>query len=168
MQFTSKLTKEDMREFRRMTGSDSYILLFVVYPIGMIFSLLRLWRVTLAFLTRTPSELPYFVLGWIVAIGFIPWTWFYRGQQQAKELDRQNATRPDTMTFTDTGLNCDGPAEATALMPWRQFTSWREGKNVFLLKSGVGKSYAILPVSQVSDREPIRQFLKSHIVPLTR
>jgi len=72
------------------------------------------------------------------------------------------------MTFTDAGLSCDGPAGATALLPWQHFQSWREGKRVFLLKSGVGKSYAILPVSQISDREPNRQFLKSYIAPISR
>jgi hypothetical protein len=168
LQFTSKLTKEDYNEFRKMSGADSNLVLLVFYPIGMVFALLRLWRVTLDFLARTPSELPYFILGWIVAVGFIPWTWFYRAQQRAKALEQMNAMRPNTMTLTDAGLNCDGPAGATALIPWQHFTSWREGKRVLLLKFGGAKRYAILPVSQVSDREPIRQFLQSHIAPLSR
>lgn len=163
MQFTSKLTKEDYNEFRKMSGADSNLTLFVFYPIGMAFALLRLWKMTLVFVTRTPSELPYFVIGWIVAVGFIPWTWFYRAHQRANALERMNGLRPDTITFTDTGLDCRGPAGAMALIPWQQFTSWREGKRVFLLKFAGAKRYAILPVSQVSDREPIRQFLKSHI-----
>lgn len=163
MQFTSKLTKEDYSEFRKMSGADSNLVLFVFYPIGMAFALRRLWRVTLVFLARTPSELPYFVLGWIAAVGFIPWTWFYRGQQRANALEQINAMRPDTITFTDTRLDCKGPTGATTLIPWQHFTGWRECKRVLLLKYGGAKRYTILPVSQVSDREPIRQFLQSHI-----
>jgi hypothetical protein len=140
MQFTSKLTKEDMSEFRRMIGSNSNLTLFVLYPIGMILVSIRLWRASLVFLARTPSNLPYIVLMWIAAVGFIIWTWIYRGQQRANQLERMNARRPDTMTFTDAGLSCDGPAGATALLPWRHFTSWHEGKRVFLLKSGAGKA----------------------------
>jgi hypothetical protein len=170
MQFTSKLTKEDYNEFRKLTGADSNLAMFVFYPIGMAFALLRLWRVTLAFVTRTPSELPYFVLGWIVAVGFIPWTWFYRAQQRAKALEQMNAMRPDTFTFTDNGLDCKGPAGAMTLIPWPHFTSWREGKRVLLLKYSRAKRYTILPISRLSDmdRAPIRQFLQSHIAPLSR
>lgn len=170
MQFTSKLTKEDYSEFRKMSGADSKLTLFVFYPIGMAFALLRLWRLTETFLARTPSEFPYFVLGWIAAAGFLAWTWIYRGQQRAKALDQINATRPDTITFTESGLDCDGPAGATAHIPWQKFTSWREGQRVLLLKFGGAKRYAILPVSQLSDlnRAPIRQFLQSHIAPASR
>jgi hypothetical protein len=169
MQFTSKLTKEDLSEFQKMTGSNTNFTLLIIYPIGMIFVSLRLWRASMAFLARTPSSLPYIVLLWIAAVGFVVWTWIYRGQQQEKKLEQRNATRPDTMTFTDTGLNCDGPAGASAHIPWQQFTSWREGRRVFLLKLGQGKRFIILPVSQLSeqDRAPIRQFLQSRIAPIS-
>ena len=146
-----------------MSGADSNLTLFVFYPTGLAFALLKLWKVTTVFVARTPADLPYFVLGWIVAIGFIPWTWFYRGYQREKALAQMNAMRPDTMTFTEAGLNCNGPAGATALIPWQHFTGWREGKRVFLLKFQGTKRYAILPVSEISDREPVRQFLQSHI-----
>jgi len=71
MQFTCKLTKEDMSEFRKMTGSNSNFTLFILYPIGMILVSFRLWRASLVILARTPSYLPYIVLMWIAAVGFI-------------------------------------------------------------------------------------------------
>jgi hypothetical protein len=164
MQFTSKLTKEDYNEFQKMSGANSNLVMMVFYPIGMLLATLRLWRLTLVFLARTPSDLPYFVLGWIAAAGFVAWTWFYRVQQRAKRLEQINATRPETITLTELGLSCNGPAGAMSLVPWQQFSSWREGKRVVLLKFGGTRGYAILPMSQISDREPIRQFLRSHIV----
>lgn len=166
MQFTSNLSKEDYNEFRKLSGADSNLVQLVLYPVGMAFVLVRLWRVTSVFLARTPSDLPYFVFGWIAAVGFIVWTWIYRGQQRAKALERMNEMRPDTITFTETGLDCDGPSGASSMVPWQHFTSWREGKRVLLLKFGGAKRYAILPLSQMPDREPIRQFLRAHIAQL--
>ena len=58
-------------------------------------------------------------------------------------MERINKMRPDTITFTETGLDCDGPSGASSMVPWQHFTSWREGKRVLLLKFGGAKRYAI-------------------------
>jgi hypothetical protein len=71
------------------------------------------------------------------------------------------------MNLTSDGIKCDGPNGATALVPWRTFKGWKEGRRVILVHRGEGIGFVILPIEQLfeTERQTIRQFLQSHILP---
>jgi len=61
----------------------------------------------------------------------------------------------------------------TALQPFcrgRNFKGWREGQRVVLVDQVAGNRAVMLAVAQLPEVErlPIRQFLQSHIPPMSR
>jgi len=165
MHFTLKLTEADLSDVRKLTRAGSYWLNLSLYGVGLIFVMLRAWRLSLGFLARTPPNLQLVAIIWVVIVGGIPWTIYMVRRGWARELTQLNATRPDQMSLTNDGVKCDGPDGATALVPWRNFKAWREGRRVILVERREGNRFVILPVAQLSEIErlPIRQFLQSHI-----
>jgi hypothetical protein len=62
-------------------------------------------------------------------------------------------------------VKLSGPDGASGFLPWRNFKGWREGKLVMLLDQAQKNHFVILPIAHLSEiqREPVRQFLRSHI-----
>jgi hypothetical protein len=163
MQFTSKLTTEDYKEYRSLAGSSTRAAIRLIMSIVVWFILLtKAWHLSAAELADTPSALPYIALAWVGGIGFLAWIYSSRRQVFSRRMEKTNSKRPDRVTLTDAGVYCEGAA-GTGVIPWHRFTSWREGKRIFLLTVSAGKSFIILPVSDVPDREAVRQFLRAHI-----
>jgi hypothetical protein len=148
-----------------MTRSSTYWLNALLWCAGMFFATVRGWTVTTAYLARHPSEWQHVALMWGGLAALILWALYNQKRTRARQLDQLNAMRPDQMTLTNDGVKCDGPNGATALVPWRNFKSWREGRRIMLVERSEGKRFVMLPVSQLSEieRMPIRQFLQGHI-----
>jgi hypothetical protein len=116
-------------------------------------------------LARTPPDWKPVVIIWLAKPGINLWVLYMRKRALAQQLALLNATRPDLMDLTNDGVKCDGPNGATALVPWRNFKGWQEGRRVVLVERNEGNRFVMLPVAQMSEIErlPIRQFLQSHI-----
>ena len=167
MQFICKLTKADMREVRKMTRARTYWLTLLLWGAAMISATVKGWTVTLSVLSRTPSEWRTAAALWRAAAALILWAVYNQSRIRSRQLVQMNATRPDQMNLTSDGIKCDGPNGATALVPWRTFKGWKEGRRVILVHRGEGIGFVILPIEQLfeTERQTIRQFLQSHILP---
>jgi len=125
---------------------------------------------TSALLAQTPPNWKFVAILWGAPAAIIVLALFERKRNRARQLAQMNAIRPDVMTFTNDGLKCDGPNGATALVPWSGLKGWREGQRVLIVERTEGNRFVMLPVAQMSenDRQPIRQFLQSHIPPINQ
>jgi hypothetical protein len=170
MQFTEKLTEADLANVRNMTRSRTYWLNMLLWGAGMILFTRRGWIVTAKVLDRTPSAWPTATALWGAAAAVILWALYNQHRIRSRRLAELNAARPDQMSLTTDGLKCDGPKGAIALIPWKHFKGWNEGPRVILVERTEGNRFVILPVAQLSEieRTPIRQFLQSHIAPLSQ
>jgi hypothetical protein len=168
IQFTSKLTDADMRDVRRITRARAYWPVMLLWAVGMIYMTVRGWTLTAGILARTPSEWPTATVAWGGAAAVILWGYYSHFRTRSRQLSQMNTERPDQMDLTDEGLKCEGPNGATALIPWRNFKGWKEGRQVMLVERAEGNRFFILPVAQLSEMErmSIRQFLQSHIPPV--
>jgi hypothetical protein len=170
MLFTDRLTEEDLSDVRKMTRSRAYWLNLLLWLAAMLFATLRGWTATTAYLARRPSDWQVVAILWGAMASVILFALYNQKRTRARQLAQLNATRPDQMTFTNDGVKCEGPNGATALVPWRNFKGWREGQRVVLVERSEGNRFVMLPVAKLSDVErlPIRQFLQSHIAPVSQ
>lgn len=168
MQFTRKLTEADMRDVRKMTRAKTYWLTMSLWGAAMVYMTVRGWTVTANILARAPSEWQMATAVWGGTAAVILYALYNQSRTRSRQLVQMNATRPDEMELTNEGLKCDGPNGATAMVPWRNFKGWKEGRQVMLVERTEGNRFFILPVAQLSEMErmTIRQFLQSHIPPV--
>jgi hypothetical protein len=172
MQFTDKLTEADMSEVRKMTRSKfMYCLEFfatylcgagvLVYVAGLTIS---------GLLGHTKPNWPAIALGWVAAPGISLLAVYVERGTHSCRLRQLNAVRANLISLTNDGMKFDRADGATALMPWRDYKGWREGRRVMLIVRRRRDRVVILPVAQLSEieRQPIRQFLQSHIPPVSQ
>jgi hypothetical protein len=160
MTFTERLTDADLKDMQRMIGRGAYN--FRVFIYGPVLLVLF----SLGYIRRS---------NWTMVVALVAvycvcllYSLYSRQQAFSKRLERINAMRPDRVSFTNDGLQAEGPHGAASFLPWRSFKSWREGTRVILLERTEGKQIHILPVAQLSemDRLSVRQFMQSHVTPL--
>jgi hypothetical protein len=169
MQFSSKLAEADLNEVGKMTRSKMYwVKLVVANWYGAALLLIAVWATISGLLGQTKPNWQAVAVIWVVAAGLVLWSVYWARRGRARQLVRLNATLPDQVDFTNEGVKWNGPDGATGFLPWRNFKGWREGRRVVLVDQREGSRAVILPVAQMSDmeREPIRQFLQSHIPPV--
>jgi len=171
MQFQGKITEADLNDVRKMIVSKMYwprLLLANWYGLALILALI--WATISGLLGQTKPNWRAVAMIWVVVAGIVLWVVYRAKRSQARELTELNATLPDQVILTNDGVKCDGPNGATGFLPWRTFKGWREGRRVVLLDQCQGNRFVMLPVSQLSEieRQPIRQFLQSHIPPVNQ
>jgi hypothetical protein len=170
MQFTGKVNESDLSDVVRMTRSKMYwfkLLLANWYGAGIILAIT--WVTVAGFLGQEKPNWRALGVVWIVIAGIIMWSVFDTKRKQVRELAKLNATLADQIVLTSDGVKLNGPDGASAFLPWRNFKSWREGKRAMLLGQAQENQFVILPIGELSEiqREPVRQFLRSHIAPPT-
>jgi hypothetical protein len=168
MQFTGKLTEDDLKGVGKMTRSKLYwVRLIVANWYGTALLLIVVWATISGMLGQIKPNWQAVGLIWAVVAGLALWTYYRTKRVWARQLRDLNATLPDQVSFTNDGVKWDGPNWATGFLPWRNFKGWREGRRVVLVDQCNGNRAVMLPVAQLSEleREPIRQFLNTHIPP---
>jgi hypothetical protein len=167
MQFTGKLTESDLSDVRRLLRTRTYwpkILFANWYGLALV---LILFWVTISSLFGRTTTTNWKAIGimWLILGGIATWVVYNTKRSMAREFAQLNAALPDYLNLTLEGVKIDGPHGTSALLPWRSFKGWREGKQVFLLDQLEGNSVVILPVAQLSetDRVSLRQYLQSQI-----
>jgi hypothetical protein len=160
MTFTEKLTDADLKDVQGMIGRGTYN--FRVFLYGPVLLVLF----SLGYIRRSNWTMVITLV--VVYCVCLLYSLYSRQQASSKRLEKINAMRPDLISFTNDGLQAEGPHGAAWFLPWRSFKCWREGKRVILLERAEGKQIHILPVAQLSemDRVSVRQFLQSHVTPL--
>jgi len=170
MQFTGKVTESDLSDVVKMTRSKMYwfkLLLANWYGAGIILAIT--WVTVAGFLGQEKPNWRALGVVWIVIAGIVMWSVFDTKRKQVRELAKLNARLADQIVLTSEGVKLNGPDGTSAFLPWRNFKSWREGKRAMLLGQAQENQFVILPVRELSEiqREPVRQFLRSHIAPPT-
>jgi hypothetical protein len=166
MQFTSKLTEADLDEVRKIARPSAYWMIW--FRIGTL--PLFAWILTTKYSRRAPDGSQAVLIIWVATAAIILLTLYTMKRTRTSQLAKVNAARPDQISLSDEGVKYDGPNGATSLVPWVYFKGWREGRRVVLIDRSDGSRHVVLPVAQLSDaeRQPIRQFLQSHIASLAR
>lgn len=166
MQFTGRLTEEDLTDVGKMTRSKTYwpkLLLTNLYGAALL--LILMWATIAGFLRPDRPNWRAIAAIWVLVVGLVLWVGYRTRRARARELKQLNATLADQIGLTNDGVKFDGPNGATAFQPWRNFKGWREGRRVVLVDLREGSRFVMLPVAQLSEieRQSVRQFLQSHI-----
>jgi len=101
----------------------------------------------------------------IVAGGLISvWTWQFR-KKSRKTQDYLNGINPVRFSIQTDGISMTEKAGNSSFTPWREFSSFREGKNIFLLNRSGSGGYQIIPKSGQSaiDIDSLRSQLVAQI-----
>jgi hypothetical protein len=170
-QFTGKLSQADLNDVGKMTRSKMYwVKLVVANWYGAALLLIVVWATISGLLGQTKPNWRAVAVIWAVVAGLILWTVYRTKRVRAKQLTQMNSTLPDQISFTNDGVKLDGPDGATGFLPWRNFKGWREGRRVVLVDQREGNRAVLILVAQLSEMErlPIRQFLQSHIPPVSQ
>jgi hypothetical protein len=155
---------------RKLTRSRTYWpKLFLANWYGIALLLTVAWATIAGFLGKTKPNWNAVAVIWAVVVGIVLWVIYSTKRAQTRELTQLNATLADRITLTNDGVKWEGANGSTGFHPWRNFKGWRERGRVVLIDQCEGNSFIMLPVSQLSEIEriPVRQFLQSHIPPIS-
>lgn len=171
MQFAGKLNEADLFEIGKRSRTKMYwVRLVVANWYGTALLLMVVWGTIAGLLGQINPNWRVIGIIWVVVAGLGFWAVYNTRRTRARQLTQLNAVLPDQVSLTNDGVKLDGPNGATGFLPWRNFKGWREGHRIVLLDQCEGNRAVMLPVAQLSEieREPIRQFLQSHIPPINR
>jgi len=165
MEFTCKLTEADLDEVRKIARPSAYWIFWV--RVGTL--PLLAWIMTTKYSRRASHDSQTVLIIWGIAAFFFLLTLYTKKRALTSKVTSMNATRTGQISLSSDGVKYDDTNGATSLMPWVYFKGWREGRRVILIDRTNGSGHVILPVAQLSElqRQPIRQFLQSHIAPIS-
>lgn len=162
-----KITEQDLADVRSITRSKWYwpkLLAANWYGLGVLG--IVLWATVAGLVGSIHPNWRGLGILWLVLLSLFGWAFFSTRRAMSKEFRNLNAALPDWITLADDGVQLDGPNGAKIFNPWSAFTGWREGKRVFLLETG-GERFLILRLEDKPEieRESVKQFLHSHLLP---
>jgi hypothetical protein len=165
MQFSGKLTEQDLKDVQRVARSKMYWpKLFLANWYGVTLLGILLWATFAGLFGAIHPNWSAIGGMWVVFLSLFAWAFYSTKRKTSKELLQLNATQPDWINLAEDGAKLSGPNGAAGFWPWNNFKAWREGKRVMLLDMPSG-AFVILSIGDLSDgeRESIRQFLRSHV-----
>ena len=166
MQLGGKLTEADLTDVGDMTRSKMYWVKLLFGNLrGFLLLAILVWAAISGLLGRTKPDWRAVGVIWLVIASIVLFAIYRTKRDRQQELTQLNATLPDQLELTSDGIRWNGPNGSTGFLPWTAFKGWREGRRVVLVDQTQGNRFLMLPVGQLSEiqREPIRQFLRSHI-----
>jgi hypothetical protein len=131
---------------------------YVITPLIII-----LW-VDIAALTNGGPILPA-SLGLILLLGFFLWfDWYWSREAVRRAASSQPGHRKGSASFDEKGISASYVTGATAFVPWREFSGWKEGEGVFTitLPSGTFRVFSKRGLSE-PELEQLRSLLRSQI-----
>jgi hypothetical protein len=164
---SGKITEQDLRDVRSTTRSKWYWpKLLAANWYGLTILGIVIWATIAGLIGSIHPNWREVGILWLVVLGLLGWTFFRTKSAMAKQFRKLNATLPDWITLADNGVQLDGPNGAKIFNPWSAFSGWREGKQVILLDM-TGGGFLILRLEDKPEieRESVRQFLRSHLLP---
>ena len=167
--FSGKLSEQDLSDVQHIIRSKWYWpKLLAANWYGLTLFGIVIWATVAGILGAIHPNWRALGIMWIIVFFLFAWVYLSTGRAMAKQFSNLNTTLPDWITVADDGVQLDGPNGAKVFNPWRAFTGWREGNRVILLDMA-GGVFLIFPVAERSDieRESLRQFLRSHLLPTT-
>lgn len=171
MEFTGKLTEEDLSEVQKLGRSRMYwpkVLAKNWYATALL--LLILWATIAGVVGHNKVNWHAIGIVWLVLAGLFVWTFYRVKRSRARALARLDAALPNQITLTGDGVKMDNTNGATSFMPWNTFKGFREGQRVFLLDQTKANSSVVLPTVRLSENErrSLRDFLRSRVPSLPR
>lgn len=171
MEFTGKLTEEDISEVQKLGRSKMYwpkVLARNWYATALV--LLVIWGTIAGVVGHNKVNWHAIGMVWLILAGLFVWTFYRVKRSRARALARLDATLPNQVILTDDGVKMDGTNGATSFLPWDTFNGFREGQRVFLLNRAKVNSAVVLPTLRLSENErrSLRDFLRSRIRSVSR
>jgi hypothetical protein len=80
----------------------------------------------------------------------IGYSWYRYTSSVAKAFEAQNSAR-ESLSLESDGVHITAKGGATVFLPWSGYSSWKEGKSVFLVKGDNGS--LILPCDDISRKD---------------
>ena len=167
IEFSYKLTLDDLDDLARLVRSRWYVLLFLAANWhGMLLIGALAFATIAAAWNRTPSANWMAILAiWTVVAGIWLWSVFQTRRERVKELAQVNLERADTVRLGPADILLKSHDGQTIVMPWSQFIGWEDGGRVLGLHRSGGRGSLILPIGSLPDvdRQRLRGILASHI-----
>jgi hypothetical protein len=99
-------------------------------------------------------------LAGVFAFGaFFIWLPWFRWNSALEKAANAASAKSGTVSLETDGVRSTFANGGSSFVPWFSFSTWKEGKNIFLLS---GENTAILPID-AGTRDSIRALLMSHI-----
>ncbi len=171
MEFTGKLTEEDLSDVRQLYRSRSSRMSVLAGKLRYgIVPLFITWATITALARHERVQADILGVMWLAVVGLMLWIFYRVKQSHARTLSRLDAALPDKVILTNDGVKSDGPDGATSFLPWNSFKGFREGQRVILVDRGKGITPVALLIGGLSENErrSLRDFLRSHIPSITR
>lgn len=90
-------------------------------------------------------------LGLLLIPIFFLWLYWNRTQAAVRKAATQMSDSQGSATIDANGTSASTSAGATSFMPWREYSGWKEGKDVFTLTTG--ESFRTLTKRGLSETE---------------
>ncbi len=171
MEFTGKLTEEDLSDARKMSRSGTYWLrVLAVNWYGTLLLIAITWGTIAALVDHKRVDWDFVGLMWLVVVGLFVWSYYRVRRSHARAFTKLDAALPDQVILTNDGVKLDGPDGATSFLPWNTFKGFREGQRVILLDRTKVNNPVALPIVRLSENErrSLRDFLRSRISSMSR
>ncbi len=166
MQFHGKLNEVEIKEATRFVRPKGYatrmafsyirLIAYAVIVIGIVYA-------SVVQHARIPPQLIAIRVVILLVIGGFSYFRYRKGTREA--VESLDASLPDALTLSAEGVRMDGPNGAQGFQPWLNYTGWREGEHVVLLRRKEKGLYNVLPVSGMgtAEREGLRGLLSGFL-----
>jgi hypothetical protein len=91
------------------------------------------------------------------------WLYWNRTQAAIRKAASQLSDTHGSVSLDANGISASSSTGATSFVPWREYSGWKEGKDVFTLTTG--KSFRALTKRGLSETEleQLRSLLRTQI-----
>ena len=168
-EFTGKFSAEDLPDVVHLTRPRFYWVRDILESWhGLALLVALAWATILAIAGRTNPVWGALGVIWAVVVVIIGWSMYSAKRDRMRALEQLNETLPDTLAFTTEGVTWTRAGGTRSLLQWRQFVRWRERPRVMVLDQADG--LVVIPIAHLpeTERQRLRDFLRSHISTPTR
>ena len=159
MQVRSTITPEEMQEAIRLARPKNFWLRFIVanWYTTALFTLVILATAS-ASLHHRPVKWNGVGLFFLIIAALYGYSW-YRWKARIARV-ASSRSRYESISVDSDGVRTTSGSGASAFIPWRSYSKWSEGRNVFLLMS---KDVTTILPADDGNRDSIRAVLRSNI-----
>jgi hypothetical protein len=161
MQVRAQLTPEELKDAARLIRPKMF---WLRMALANWYALTILIAVVGAIIYHAMNSLPY---NWAGALGvagiallFLGFSWWRYNSRIGKITDRWNKNCGNSSLDTD-GIRTDAANGATTFVPWSAYSTWKEGKLVFLVKGDNAEQ--VIPKEGLGSSEQVKGLLASKV-----
>jgi HAMP domain-containing protein len=163
VQIRTQITSADLREALRLNRKKTY---WLNVFLGNWYATLLLIAITWAEIARLVDRKPIRAasLGLLLIPIFFLWFSRNRAQSRLRTAAAQLSDTQSSVSIDEKGITAASPTGAIGFVPWRDYSGWKEGKDVFTLTTD--KSFRVLPKRGLNegDLEQLRSMFRTQIM----